>query len=78
MEFQGEEKIEILGEEKMNSFDMGEEKVEEVSTTNAHAHFAGRVPAGFDLPVCVSKNGVNHVSYTLGVFVLQIHRMYLY
>lgn len=27
----------------------------------AHAHFAGRVPAGSQLPICISKNGVNHV-----------------
>ena len=29
---------------------------------DAHVHFAGRVPAGSKIPICVSKDGVNHVS----------------
>jgi hypothetical protein len=79
MKYQGEEKIEMPGEEKVDSFDMGEKKVEEATSTIAHAHFAGRVPAGLDLPVCISKNGVNHVSYRVksccSVFVLHILSM---
>lgn len=64
MEYRGEEKMEMLGEEKMNSFDMEEEKVQDKSSTDAHAHvhFAGRAAAGSDLPICISKNGVKHVS----------------
>ena len=63
MEYQGqEEKVEMIEEEKVNSFGMEEEKVQDKSHVEAHAHFAGRVPAGSTLPICVSKNGVNHVS----------------
>ena len=55
-------------EEKMAPQFSEEEKVDpaiqEASASNpeAHVHFAGRVPAGSKLPICVSKNGVNHVS----------------
>jgi len=39
-----------------------EEKYDtEKSSSDAHTHFAGRVTAGTQLPICVSKNGVNHV-----------------
>lgn len=64
MTYRGEEKTEMpyLEETKVNySYDMQEEKVDRSTSSAAHAHFAGRVPAGSDLPICVSKNGVNHV-----------------
>ena len=61
--------VTYLGEEKVDSFDMEEEKTEEKSSVEAHAHFAGRIPAGTDLPVCVSKNGVNHVSYRVDAII---------
>mmetsp|Transcript_21958 Transcript_21958/g.47600 ORF Transcript_21958/g.47600 Transcript_21958/m.47600 type:complete len:360 (+) Transcript_21958:393-1472(+) len=39
-----------------------EEKYDsEKSTSEAHMHFAGRVSAGSKLPICVSKNGINHI-----------------
>ena len=46
-----------------------EEKVDPASINmtapEAHAHYAGRVPVGSQLPICVSKNGVNHVSFSI-------------
>jgi adenosylmethionine-8-amino-7-oxononanoate aminotransferase len=33
----------------------------EVNRTSAHSHFAGRLPAGSQLPVSISKNGIKHV-----------------
>lgn len=40
-----------------------EEKYDtERSSSDAHTHFAGRVTAGTELPICMSKNGVYHVS----------------
>lgn len=69
MTYRGEEKTEMpnLEETKVNySHDMQEEKEDRSTSSAAHAHFAGRVPAGSDLPICVSKNGVNHVRLLLG------------
>lgn len=45
-----------------------EEKVDPAVARAAetHAHFAGRQPCGSQLPICVSKNGVNHVSLGSG------------
>jgi hypothetical protein len=34
-------------------------------STNNHQNFAGRVPAGLELPIVVKKNGVRHVSILL-------------
>lgn len=39
----------------------------------AHVHFAGRVPAGSRLPICISKNGVNHVSTRSSTAALDCH-----
>mmetsp|Transcript_31808 Transcript_31808/g.67376 ORF Transcript_31808/g.67376 Transcript_31808/m.67376 type:complete len:542 (+) Transcript_31808:310-1935(+) len=50
--------------EEKNREPYEEEKEELLSnkvTTESHTHFAGRVPAGSQIPICVAKNGVNHV-----------------
>jgi len=62
MEYSGEEKMEISTEEENNTpFDLEEDKMD-YHTGYAHAHFAGRIPAGANLAICVSKHGVQHVS----------------
>lgn len=33
----------------------------EDSPNGLHSHYAGRLPAGSELPICISKNGINHV-----------------
>ena len=68
MTYRGEEKTEMsyLEETKVDYLcGMEEDKVDKSTSSAAHAHFAGRVPAGSDLPICVSKNGVNHVRILL-------------
>lgn len=56
-----------------------EEKYDsEKSTSEAHMHFAGRVSAGSKLPICVSKNGINHVSSAMYArFVCKSSPLYL-
>lgn len=58
----------------MDSLYIEEKMVEDKSSP--HVHFAGRVPAGTVLPVCLSKNGVNHVSYRIDTVCISANFVY--
>jgi len=58
--------IRSVGDYKENMAHYNEEEkvdpaIMKVTAPEAHVHFACRVPAGSKLPICISKDGVNHV-----------------